>query len=382
LLVWKILSAWQEWISGGEADMAGGRRVFISDIHMSTGISLEKQYPYHQYDWLTDDQANLVISFLDYIAKDEDGSVDELVLVGDIFDDWVYPMTDRPPQYSKIATARFNPQIIEHLLEIAKEKKVFYLKGNHDMTIDKGSISNLGDGNITFLDKYKTRDGLYAEHGHRFSMYNARDCAHTLPIGYYISRLQATVDKGTAGAPQRWQETFKGAPESMTKLSLDQVYIDAPLHYYRLKLSLDDNSKIEEIGAGEIDFGGVREKYEDLPGRWKECDITTLWESAELEIGKDLTQEAKRIANSGNGTKLIVFGHTHRAQLEPIFRPDIGPVEEPVLTPIAIYANCGSWCERNAEYAYIVDDYDEAGHHTVTRMSWPEKKTEGGPLTI
>jgi UDP-2,3-diacylglucosamine pyrophosphatase LpxH len=169
------------------------KRVFVSDVHMSPGWSLDSKQGCY-YDWFSRDQALQFVNFLKIMI--DDNTINDVVILGDLMDSWVYPIETQPPQYDKISNASHITDIMANLKELAQHKKVIYVIGNHDMTLMEGQFSNFRStafANITFQDFYKTDDGLYAEHGHQYSMYNAVDPKHELPIGHYISRLYATV---------------------------------------------------------------------------------------------------------------------------------------------------------------------------------------------
>ncbi len=168
------------------------RRVFVSDVHMSPGWSLGR-HP-GCYDWFNKAQAQQFGNFLKKMI--DDNTIQEVVLLGDLMDGWVYPIETRPPKYDKTANASHIVDIMANLRKLAGGKKVIYVMGNHDMTLAEAQFDNFRTNvfaGITFQDFYETNDGLYAEHGHQYTMYNAVDPKHELPVGHYISRLVATV---------------------------------------------------------------------------------------------------------------------------------------------------------------------------------------------
>jgi len=359
------------------------KRIFVSDVHMSKGLSLDD--PSHQYDWLADAQAESFANFLKYTIND---GFDELILVGDVLDDWVYPIKVRPPHYADIAAARRNPAIMDLLKQIAqdKTKTVTYVVGNHDMTIKEYSIPDFGNGrgaNIAFRQYYESSDGVLAQHGHQFGMYNAPDPDNLLPLGHYISRLYANVTAGT-GVQERWQGKIPGAVGG-TIAGVLNPFVNVPLNHLAGQLGIDDSESIVTIDGGTVSLGDIRRIYADLPDRWvKSNGILGPIESALEETPMGLDSEAENLAKRF-GKKLVVFGHTHLARIQFVytwFHASQGTEDE--AKEIAIYANCGSWCQNNAQYTYVVDEYDESTtKHKVTLMSWlPTNRPIGGPLTI
>jgi len=332
------------------------RRVFVSDVHMSTGNS---------FDWLSSNQAAMFAQFLDYVADGASG-IDELILVGDMMDDWVCPVDMLPKRFSEIAAKQ--SAIIGKLRTISQTKTVTYVTGNHDITIAKDSVLDFGNGqykNIVFQEYYD-QDGILTQHGHQFGMYNAYDPKNALPMGHYISRLYVT--KGGKG---RWQDEVSSGIKDILE-DIPNPFVNAPLSYLAKEAGIDDDHRIVKVDGGLITLGGVRQLYADLPERWiKSNGILGPIESALEETPAGLDSEAENTAKKFQ-KKLVIFGHTHLPKIQYISTWYHTPEGGTVVTNIAVYANTGSWCEDNAKYTYVVDDYDETQtKHTVSLMSWP-----------
>jgi len=65
----------------------GGKRIYISDIHMNAGKGFQAAKGKHSYEWLGPDEAKRFAAFLNYI-NDPD-TVQEVIIIGDLLDDWV-----------------------------------------------------------------------------------------------------------------------------------------------------------------------------------------------------------------------------------------------------------------------------------------------------
>jgi len=354
------------------------KRVFVSDVHMSPGLSFGSQQG--SYDWFSDAQALQFKDFLQELIGDN--TVQEVILLGDLMDGWVYPIEVQPPKYDKIANAAHIIGIMTNLRELAKRKQVIYIVGNHDMTLMEAQFDNFRSialAGIKFQDVYETRDGLYAEHGHQYTMYNAVDPNHELPIGHYISRLAATV-------AERKQHFYINADFDMRFPSTGQYNVDAkgfiadplvnaPLSYLEVELgNVDDSTPITTVGSGVITLAEVRRQYGKVGIDWIRKHgllggVRSVWREA---VG--LEGVADQIATGhvvrGKNYKVVIFGHTHKKEnqklglINPVVSP--GP-QEP---PYAIYANCGAWCQNN-EPTYVVDEYDDGrGIHKVTLKFW------------
>jgi hypothetical protein len=85
------------------------RRVFVSDTHMSCGKSLGTK---GEYEWFDKQDAANFLSFLAYLQTYD---FQELILLGDIIDDWLYPIDETPPSYEDIAKAAHIAPILQEL---------------------------------------------------------------------------------------------------------------------------------------------------------------------------------------------------------------------------------------------------------------------------
>jgi UDP-2,3-diacylglucosamine pyrophosphatase LpxH len=349
------------------------KRIFVSDIHMSLGE--------HPYDWLDDDEATAFEQFLNYIAADS--SFDELILVGDVMDDWVYPIHLQPPSYADIASISegARPKIVDALKTIAQQRQVTYLVGNHDITITKNSVPDFGNGacpHIIFQRSYDVT-GLWAEHGNQYTIWNALDTQNKLPVGHYISRLQATVDEGV-GHPGRWQDAIAEILRNLDP-TVKNPYVNIPLDYFVAKLGIKEDTNITTVDGSVITVAEVRELYADLSDRWKKGNhyFPGLIEQFLMEQSPLGLDKVAPLTAAARNKKVVIFGHTHMAKIEYVYA-----WEGPEILHTAIYANCGAWCQKNP-YTYVIDAYDENAKqdcHTVTLMNWPEKKPVKTPLSI
>jgi predicted MPP superfamily phosphohydrolase len=248
------------------------KRVFVSDIHISPGLSLDD--PNRCYDWLSVNQAAQFNAFLKYLIIDN--TIQEMIILGDLMDGWVYPIETRPPGYDKIASAGHVIDIMDSLRKLAAEKKVTYVIGNHDMTLMEPQFESFRRNalaGISFRDFYETPDGLYAEHGHQYTMYNAVDPKHELPLGHYISRLAATV-------AERKQHFYINAELDMkfrtaenyemdTKGFIRDPLVNAPLTFLENELSnVDDHTPITTVEGGITTLAEIRQRYANLGLDW------------------------------------------------------------------------------------------------------------------
>ena len=108
------------------------KTVIISDVHLSNGPT--------DYSWFKNDST--LKGFLQNTAKRTD--VKELVLLGDIFDLWLYPVNVKPWTAQQIIQQWDNgtDSVVSALRECAdKLPDVFYINGNHDMGVTKTDLT-------------------------------------------------------------------------------------------------------------------------------------------------------------------------------------------------------------------------------------------------
>ena len=355
--------------------MAARKRVFVSDIHMSPGLSFGGSTG--SYDWFDKDEAGKFGRFLRYLIEDD--SMHEVIFLGDVMDAWVYPIEIQPPEYDKTAGASHIVGIMTNLRTLAQRKKgnVTYVMGNHDMTLMETRFDDFRRNvfaGINFQYAYETADGVHAEHGHQYAMYNAIDPKHEVPVGHYLSRLAATIAGRKRGLYTSSDIEFRFA--SAGDLGRDagglisDPLVNAPLSFLAGELGdVDDDTPIITVNGGAITLGEVRKQYARLGIDWTETHglldgIRSVWREA---VGLDGV--AYQIA-AGKNKKLIIFGHTHKRENYPMRRPNPVVSPGPDDAPFAVYANCGAWCQ-GIEPTYVVDEYDEdSDTHTVTLKYW------------
>ena len=183
--------------------------IVISDVHLGDQRSIDKKY-----GWFNKHSATLV-NFLNHLRQRPD--VKELVIAGDLFDEWVAPVEydtfDGATQSGFVdAIAAANRPVIDAFNGIIQEGiiKVTYVPGNHDMLAESSDIQRIFPGisqarDVKGLGAYAPSDRpeLVIEHGHRYDFFNAPDpisnrsitgTASILPPGFFVSKIAATSD--------------------------------------------------------------------------------------------------------------------------------------------------------------------------------------------
>jgi UDP-2,3-diacylglucosamine pyrophosphatase LpxH len=362
------------------------KKIFISDIHMSDAWSMR---PPHPYCWL---QKNIPIfaDFLDeqLLAKD----VAEIVILGDLFDQWVIPV-DRDPllTIAEICKNPANKNIIENLKTIAdsSQVKLTYVPGNHDMCADKADITsrkkfieNTFPG-INFICDSDKPNGVYhsgklaAEHGNMYCLFNAPDTWTTsnsfLPLGYYISRLIANkvakegLQEDYHDVFNRFVQEFQLKPDFIEDLFF-AITDDAGLNK-------DDNINMNGFIPSAISIKEIGNLYQHLARNWDVNHKTIRLLSAIIGDIGDLLHAANKEYLSQCNTNIVIFGHTHQYALKKHRQWGTEEREEESLNPpsLAIYANCGAWVDTMAVCTYIETEEDPKKKiHYVRIKSFPD----------
>ena len=171
-------------------------------------------------------------------------------------------------------------------------------------------------------------------------MWNAPDPnpAHTLPISYYITRLQA----GAHAYAQMLFTISDMATDILHNISSPSALVDAPLDLLVKdlnKVRSVDNSTNIVTAAGPITIGQVRATYAGLTSDWTHHSKYDPLKSIEFEATVISWKPANDLAFASHNrdNKIIVFGHKHKT-VNTLLPPGSS-------TPWGIYANCPSWSD-------------------------------------
>jgi hypothetical protein len=364
----------------------------------------DKRYP---YAWLRRDHLKMLADFLQKKVI-EDSEVKELVILGDLFDQWVYPAELKPPPtadeyFQGIFDAKQNHDVIEKLEKIATDGRLIYVPGNHDMLLTKEFLechfpgviykgTELGGGIFK-------EDGIIAEHGSMYCLFNAPDpCSkspsrdsYKLPLGYFITRA-VTEKVARTGCWIKYLDVLKDAIEEIiedilksneikpAEVVFDSICCDCSVKQIEMD-KLD--SYLGSVTVKNVDcwYGNLYKKWENHKGDHK--DIPAL-----LAIVNDigiLDFAAVSEYNHAKEKSIVIFGHTHEAViwkgpvelsermlkklgmklLEEIIRiifrrkkldagagvsiGDIVATAKKIVGKDFIYANCGTWINPQDE---------------------------------
>lgn len=342
--------------------------VVISDIHLGVDDAYAE----------TVKNRALLTDFLHRVAATAD--IAEVVIAGDFFDEWFQPFS-APPHASSAAfyrqVADNNRPVVDALQELMDVygKKLTYVPGNHDITLDAATVAAILPGisqsrDADGLGTYRAgkRGEIVIEHGHRYNVFVAPDNVSNaalsggksiLPPGYFFTRIAASfvhegrpkdtkvypivADPGKADPSQygaylyrqMWLWTLTTYPVNE---ALDAKVMDASFSGFAEPFSIHDVLPVTDA-RGKISA----KLYPDFQDHWEEVQ-TRNHVPVHIAFNDAISQSASSAFVDAQATKqyfdvdptveVVVFGHTH----------------VPLMQTIAagkVYANSGTWIDRN-----------------------------------
>lgn len=336
------------------------KTIFISDLHMNIDAD---------YSWLVD-HADDVADFLNKVNTRDD--VTELVILGDLLDGWVTPLNTLPQSFADILAANTNVGIVSALQAICDnpEIEITYVAGNHDMLFSYDS-QNSADimwaipclnivSDSQGSGAYRKDDVIWAEHGHRYCLFNAQDTwsrpGGHLPLGYFISRLVASkaVITGQVTTTLDLLDEFLKAPSETIgyegSLEVGGIFDDALVVAVFNSIALwsgnwpSDHFTMNGLDGFNSDpsVEGVAITYDTIYSNWpSRQDRVSPTEAIWNDVGA-LNSAANLLFEMPESLKdkypftprIILFGHTHEAA----FQYHSGDRD-------TIYANTGTWID-------------------------------------
>ncbi len=312
--------------------MNRNKKIFISDIHMGTEESIQSN---PAYGWLLKDRADLLAEFLDRLADDD--HLAELVILGDLFDEWVVPYSTSPlpsdkkkyaNQFKKIAAAPQNQPIIKALNQLADTDGicVTYVPGNHDMLMESDIIKELFPKVHAVIES--CGKGVYssgkiaAEHGSYYCLFNAPDSydnpGHNLPLGFFVARSQA--QGYMTGHPITKKIYLKILLETLNKLLHEESFADAVFESIVSQIHSPTDAIVMhglDNYPSSVQTEEVSKIFKDLAGNWKKkmpgnvpAPMPVLGEIACL-FPAVLDQYTLPYFEKRKTENVVVLGHTH-----------------------------------------------------------------------
>ncbi|MDH3998965.1 MAG: metallophosphoesterase [Desulfuromonadales bacterium] len=363
------------------------KRVFVSDIHMGDEASINPPTGFYAYGWLGAHRAESFAKFLE--SKLNDPEVKEVIILGDLFDDWVCPVTIDPvpdpstgiSQFKKIAQSKQNRKIIENLNKIADNPEInlIYVPGNHDMLIDEGELKEIIP-NISYMtngpgEGVFSADGINAEHGNSYCLFNAPDTysnpTHSLPLGFFISRAVADEVYRTGKSVNSVEVLLEAIERLLGAADFAKSVFEAVVE----EAGLQQSSIVKMNGidgySDSVTIAQATQWFADLYEQWephKPGNVNKF--KAVLDDAGLLGLAAKtQYFEPNHGKGIVIFGHTHKYVLRgdgfDENDPDPESLEIKKTPSQRIYANCGTWIDAKKS-TYIETQLDQdAGKHYV-----------------
>jgi UDP-2,3-diacylglucosamine pyrophosphatase LpxH len=334
---------------------------FVSDIHLNANWCFPADKPAaggwsaqglhgntYPFEWLQPQQKGSLIRFLDQINPARTRGVSFL---GDIFDNWIYPVDEEPPTIKDIVGA--NQDFFAAVRRLRKRNiAVVFLRGNHDMDMTADDLAAAGIGDFYFSQTDAIRIGpVRAEHGHAMCLFNARDMNSAfkpLPLGYFISRAVAAAASDHNVRSQTTGEILQGLLDhAILGEEIESVVLDTVLGEAQLK---SDSTEFTMPDGTKTNVGAVKKIYSRVYENWPKGAMDALL-AEKYGLGKVV---ASRFAND---VRLVLCGHTHDSCLE-------GGGGQ-------VYVNSGSWIRNDltGDFVEILPDKDDKSLH-VQLQRW------------
>ena len=363
-------------IPSGNPDLNNTRSqiVVISDLHMGVNDSFSE----------FSQNRPALVEFLNQIRNSQ--NVKELVIAGDLVDEWFLPMDYIMPQSESAfvdAIAANNKTVIDAFNSIIGDGniKVTYVPGNHDILATEADIQRILPGinqardDVQGLGTYVTgvHSEIAIEHGHRYNFFCAPDPisnrditqnnTSVLPPGYFFTRIatSSVVEGHPASsnifpeitAPSEKDESqfgyylyAKAWASILSELPVKEAFSDKAIKThidgFTEDYAINDLIPQQDPNTGKLDVNlyqgvqdnwGKRQEIAGVPVQIPLQDAITKANDADFTDSQAKTQYFDRDSTK----KIVVFGHTHVARLDPCTNLE---------GQTTIYANSGTWIDH------------------------------------
>jgi UDP-2,3-diacylglucosamine pyrophosphatase LpxH len=358
---------------GQESAQEVRRTVVISDLHLGADDSFSE----------TVKNKDLLAEFLERLIVSD---IDELVIAGDMLDEWFVPITYPPHNDSGVffrQVADNNATIMAAFEKVIQSGiKVVYVPGNHDLLLNEEILANLipgisqarnGDG----WGVYRTgiRSEIAIEHGHRYDTFCAPDPLSNkeitgdypsfLPPGYFFTRMAATYVREGKSAPikelPRIEPPSKENSDQYGAYAYYSLWVWAMTNF-PIKAGFDekviycgvngfDNSfSLSDLLPVIRDDGSISAVlYENIQRRWDEVQeingVAVKSSFAQATAGgidhNFLDDQAvKQYFSQDPAIDVVIFGHSH-VPLVNRFQKDYDKEK--------VYVNSGTWIDGKVD---------------------------------
>lgn len=363
--------------------------VVISDIHLGMDNSFAE----------CNANRTALVSFLTKIKNSP--NVKELVIAGDLIDQWFVPMEYQAPTSEAAfvdAIVANNQAIFDAFQAIITEGliKVTYAPGNHDILVTEADVNrvlpgiNQARGPIQGIGEYKTglKNEIIVEHGHKYNIFVAPDpisnrnitgnTTSILPPGYFFTRIAtSSVVQGHPASSNTFPDINYDKNDPMQEL----LYLyyqtwKAILVTLPIKQKLSDKVMLTNIDGFTANYcvNDVLPRVNPTTGKLEVVlfdNMLATWDQRQTMNGvkvKTPVKDAIIGANDSHLTddqskyqyfdtdpsiKIVIFGHTHEARILKY---------KNLEGKKTIYANSGTWIDHSlAHPGMIFTVVNEAG---------------------
>ncbi|MCX6162247.1 MAG: metallophosphoesterase [Ignavibacteriae bacterium] len=315
-------------------------------------------------------------------------NVKELVIAGDLIDEWYVPATTNTYQglgqgdfVSRLAAT--NSGVFTALNSVIQEGLILvtYVPGNHDIAITAASIESVLPGinqardAVLGLGTYSpvSQPKIAIEHGHRYNFFCAPDPISNqnvapgtiMPPGYFFTRIAALSFK--QGYPAPGDTTPIVTPNLSGGESQDLLFRYWKLWYMTTNLFPITNKFDENIIVTNVNgFTGTYKVNDLIPfqsspggfinvnlynGIQDNWDLRQTYNSVPIHINTGLAIDSvnsstwtdyqatsQYFMNSNSDKRIVLFGHTHQPKIA---------ASQNYVNEKCIYANSGTWIDKN-----------------------------------
>lgn len=332
-------------LSSSPSMKPASRSLYISDIHMAGLARYDDRSAWFDPDHHTEK----LFSFLE--RKLIQDPPEQLVLLGDIFENWLAPVEAKPCTWDEILGA--NQNFIDLIARFIDQGiDVLFTPGNHDLHLTLEDLERFLPG-IRYTREQHIPGVLHAEHGHELTFFNSRhlDPLGTHPPGYFFARLGKERLPGGHSIRSVLQYMSSGALRRFPNANCLGHIMRTIFRIARLG---DEDRFIMED-----DSISVR-------------DVVARYEMAvsEMSLGERAWRLLQRPTNLAGiawrlsrDVPLVLLGHSHHARL--------------LQTKHGIYANPGAWCQPVCHAIEV--DHDSSRHALDVRLL---RVSEDGSETV
>ncbi|MEI8005383.1 MAG: metallophosphoesterase [Bacteroidota bacterium] len=376
--------------------------VVISDIHLGADLAYAE----------INKNLKPLEKFLDRISISP--NVKELVIAGDLLDEWFVPATtntymgkDQADFVKRIAIA--NKEVIAALNRIIKGGKILvtYVPGNHDLTITAENIATILPGINQVRDK-ELGLGTYSpaahpeiaiEHGHRYNFFCAPDPVSNqdiapgtiLPPGYFFTRIAtlhvvqgrkaagdsvSAVTKNLTGDNSQallfgYWKLWKATLNMFTiKNKFDEKIIVTNVNEFTGTYSVKDLLPYQSSPGGHIDvklYKGIQDTWDQrqtLNHVAVNIPVAQAMRYVADAAETDRQSSLQYFMNPNSNKRIVVFGHTHVARIIS---------SNNYKGQKSVYANSGTWIDRNPKlttmnFVVIIPQNEAASSQTFVKL--------------